>query len=200
MGLFDSLQFEYTLPLPTDLQELSPADFQNQEYQTKDFYKALELYKVDINGQLFLQVNKYDVTPGDPSGASICDRLPQSNLVSSDWEISNKTDTINCYNWIQRDNLKNDYWIEYEVIFVSGKIESVKLIEFRAEDNRERKKHWENFADKLAAEVKFLNKWYVKYTYGFYSKIMKFIFKYLTKFLNYIHSNLWSIERFFIPL
>lgn len=58
MGMFDSVQCNYPLPLPLEVVDIYP-DIYNQEFQTKDLENLLDNYILNEDGELLWIKKEY---------------------------------------------------------------------------------------------------------------------------------------------
>ena len=197
MGMFDYITFEYPLPLPSeDLGELNNIDIQKSVYQTKDLGQFLDTFTVDGDGLLFyLDVQGY-FEEGDKNAKSVMDGIGHFVKTGESWERDDRTCTIQFYGSFER--LKNDYWLEYQAVFVHGKIEKISVIKFTIEDNTERRIRDEKWKREYIELHDFLNKWYIKCWYGPWRWIIKRLFKIYRKIKSVIPSE-WTVEKFLTP-
>jgi hypothetical protein len=204
MGMFDTIISQYPLPLPDDLKELTPEMIQNASYQTKDLDCALSLFKIDKDGCLWREDVEGYYENGDPNAKSIMDRIGRFVQTSRAWIKDTRTCTIEFYeafNHCEVDlfkNFKNDYWLEYQVTFIEGKLDKISIFKFTAEDNAERrlrdaqhKKEWEDLNT-------FLNKWYIKSWYSPWRWFVRNIFRIYRRIKYYMPAD-WKVERFLAP-
>ena len=64
MGMYDSIDCQYPLPMPDD-----PKGYTGSfGFQTQDFECALDIYIIDKDGQLFLEQRETEWVEGDPNG------------------------------------------------------------------------------------------------------------------------------------
>ena len=57
MGMFDSIQCNYPLPLPLEVIDIMP-DLYDQEFQTKDLENLLDHYDLNHDGVLYWHKKK----------------------------------------------------------------------------------------------------------------------------------------------
>lgn len=198
MGMFDTIQFQYKLPLPESLGELTVSEIQSGSFQTKSLYSALSFYKVDESGQLFRERFEGNWEPGDPKSKSVMSRIGCFKHTKEWFEPENYTGTINFYELYQLDKNKSDYWYEADATFINGKVSGIKLKEYKIEDNAARKLRNAEFAAEMKADYEWRSKWYIKYTYVPYSKFIRWVFRCYNKLLMKLPSQ-WQIERFLTP-
>lgn len=168
----------------------------SEDFQTKDLGQTMSVFEIREDGTLWKENVEYDWKPGDPNAKDWLDKLPTAERISSEWAQQKITDTINlCDYIISKDDLW-DYWIDYEVVFVDGIVKSAKIIEFRAEDNLERKIHDEKFQEEMRRQHKFQQTRQYKYLVKPYRATINYLFRKISKILNYLSSNIWRVERF----
>jgi hypothetical protein len=59
MGMFDSIECNYPLPLPLEVVDVMPDPY-DQEFQTKDLENLLDLYYLNEDGVLYWRKRKYE--------------------------------------------------------------------------------------------------------------------------------------------
>ena len=59
MGMFDSVQCNYPLPIPLDVVDIYP-DIYDQEFQTKDLENLLDHYILNEDGELLWIKKEYE--------------------------------------------------------------------------------------------------------------------------------------------
>lgn len=198
MGLYDTIQFHKPLPLPLDLGELTAEELQSSSFQTKSLECAMFFYKVDESGQLFREMFEGHWTEGNKASKSIFDKIGHFERTKEWFEPENYTGTINFYESILCDKNKNDYWIEYDTVFIKGKLSDIKLTKFEATNNTDRKQRSAEFAARMKADYEWRNRWYIKYTYVPYSKMIRWIFRNYNKLMMKLPSQ-WQVERILAP-
>ena len=110
-------------------------------------------------------------------------------------EKLNSTTTIVFYDYQQSDKTDYDYAIDYEAVFVEGKLSSIKLIKFETHENAARKKKDIEFEEQLKKHREFIKTWKYKYFVKPYNNIISYSFRKLTK-VSYNLSYFFSkIER-----
>ena len=194
MGMFDYINCKCPLPLPSDLGEAKNVNFNELTYQTKDFYNALDQYEIREDGTLWVKNIEREWIQGNPNGKTFSERIGHVKNIKETWEQRNYTGEVVFYEGIQyseqaNDDWNNDYWIEFKAIFVEGKILKIELVKFDARDNTERKQAIKELHDKLEKRQELWNKWYMKYGYVVYDRIVAWIFrKYrrIDSFISYI--------------
>lgn len=198
MGLYDTIQFSYKLPLPQDLGELTAEELQSSTFQTKNLESAMLFYKVDESGQLFRERFEGEWQEGDPKAKSVMSRIGFFTRTKEWFEPENYTGIVNFYELFQSDKNKNDYWYEANAIFVNGKVTDIKLEKYEVQDNSDRKAREIERKRKMKEEQEFLDRWYIKYTYVPYCRMIRWIF---TKY-NWLKQKLppsYKVGRFLMP-
>lgn len=135
MGLYDTIYCKASLPLPED-----PKDYKGSpSFQTKDLDNRLQEYYIDENNTLFIYKSTYE-----ENGYT-----KEAKLVPVD-----VTHTINMYDYIADNNSDYDYFIEYNVVIIKGKIDSATLVNFKPENNLKRKTDEKIFWDNIKLKKK----------------------------------------------
>ena len=189
--MYDSIICEYPLPMPDDPKGYTGSD----DFQTKDFDQSLTTYTIDENGQLFIHRFEGEWEPGNKDSDSFIGKLGYFKTTKTWQEQLNTTTTIVFYDYIHSENTDYDYLIEYEAVFVVGKMTSVKLTEFTATHNAERKKKDEEYEIRLQEHRKFAKTRRYKYFVRPYNQIISFIFRQLGKISYKLPYLLNRIER-----
>lgn len=172
MGMYDTIVCKYPLPIPDDPKGYTGSD----DFQTKDLDLSLSTYTIDENGQLFVHRFEGEWEPGNKDADSFIGKLGYFKTTKKWLEQLNTTITVVFYDYQQSNNTDYDYFIEYEAVFVNGKITSVKLIEFTATHNAERKIKDAEFNERLKKHHEFIKTWRYKYFVKPYNKTISFIF------------------------
>lgn len=175
--MYDTIICKYPLPMPDEPKGYSGS----HDFQTKDLDLALALYIIDENGQLSIERREGEWVEGNKNSTSLLEKLGYFKTTKKWLEQLNSTITIVFYDYQQSDNTDHDYFIEYEAVFVGGKITSVKLIKFEATDNAERKKKDIEFNEQMKKHHEFIKTWKYKYFVKPYNKTISFIFRKMSK-------------------
>ena len=191
MGMFDTITCKYVLPMPED-----PKGYDGfKTFQTKNFECGLQEYIIQEDGSLWVEERKTEFVPGNPKAKSILDRIGHIKTLESWLEPLKITQTIRMGNYEHVKDGDYDYDIEYEVTFVDGTISNVKLVQFDAIDNKERKRQDQEHFKQVRKRIEFENKFYYKYFLKYYNKSLSFVCYYIYKVANAIATNIWTIER-----
>ena len=176
MGMFDYLSVADKLPTNAEI-DASGIDLYKEPFQTKDLDNVMATYYIQ-GGRLF--VEKYKVTewvedPEGFAGGYIDRKEPYQE------EVFDHHGKINFYHFIDKDGY--DHWVEYDAYFNRGKLEEIKLVEYKKTENASKKERMKELFDRMEVQR---NKWYNKYIFHTkcWGKIRKFIAKVL-----------YSIER-----
>jgi len=177
MGMFDSVRCEYPLVLKESCPELDKYSLNELVYQTKDLENALDQYIIHADGTLHVNRNDREWVEGNPEGETLFDRMGYSKVTKSWTEEVPRTITITFYELIQEDENKNDYWLQFEAVFVKGVLNTLVNTIIRVTDNTERKAR--EVAREVEAEqsAKLRQRWYMKYIYLPYARIVRFCFR-----------------------
>ena len=189
--MYDSIICKYPLPMPDD-----PKGYTGSEdFQTKDLDLALSSYDIDENGQLFIHRYEGEWEQGNENSNSPIGKLGYYKITKKWLEQLNSTITIIFYDYQHSQNTDYDYFIEYEAVFVNGKITSVKLITFEAKNNAERKRKDIEFNEKLKKHHEFIKTWKYKYFVKPYNNIISYSFRKLNKVSYNLSYFISKIER-----
>lgn len=200
--MFNNIRCEYPLPMPDDLMELANIKFNETIYQTKDLECLLDDYTIRKDGTLWITRCEYEHTPGNPEAKSFMDRFGNSKLIKQWEEQVIYTGEISFYDNFQDSGeldggvWKNDYWVEYTALFINGVISNIRLTKFEAIDNTERKANALEFLENMKTREELWNRWYIKYIYTYYDKLLSFIFKLYRKLSQKLPPS-YKVESFF---
>ena len=137
MGMFDTIAWGEKLPFSQEMEELG-LNKNDWDFQTKDLDCVMATYFVQ-EGKLFLQRHRIqEWIEGDPKAKDLMDRMGYLKQEEPYLEPIQITTTLKMCDLRYNVLDKWDCWIEYEAVFVAGKLESVKLLEFEKKDNAER--------------------------------------------------------------
>lgn len=191
MGMFDTIVCKYSLPMPDDLKGYTGSP----TFQTKDFGTALDHYTIQEDGSLWVEERKTEYVPGNPNAKSFLDRMGHMKTLESWLEPHKITQTVQMYDYQQNKDGDYDYSIEYQVTFVDGIVTNIKLVDFEAIDNKERKRLDKEHFEQMRMRMQFEQKFYYKYFLKYYNKSLSFVCYYIYKVTNVISNNIWTIER-----
>lgn len=182
--MFDTISCKYPLPRPLDTMELENLDFNKLSFQTKDLGEGMNSYEIKEDGSLWIEKHDYTFVKGDKNAKSVFGRMGHKEVTKS-WteQVFDFTGTIEMYDFISyldensKESNKNNYYVEYVVVFVNGKILEVRLGSFEVTDNSKQKT--------LALEIKIedqkrkilWSKWYIKYGYRYYDSFIAWAFR-----------------------
>lgn len=186
MGMFDTIAWSDPLPTSPEMDEIG-LNKRDWEFQTKDLECVLDLYFVQ-GGKLY--INKHRRTeyiPGDPKAKNLLDRIGHTEQYEPYQEFVPKTTTIRMCDYRLSVADAWDCWIDYEVVFKEGIVDSVKLLEFRKESDTERKERDRKWREECAyQQSRWINRYFF-YTLP-YIKTAAFIRRRLYKLSELIHT------------
>lgn len=169
MGMFDSIECNYPLPLPLEVVDILP-DIYNQEFQTKDLENLLDLYYLNEDGNLFWRKRKYEWKDDDSSFLKGYMDVVSEETVRQDFHgILN----FYCYETVYSSEDRNsgiDVSIDYLAKFTNGKIENIEVLSYEVRDATDR---IINLKNTLRKHDERRSRWYNKYI--FYTKFWKFV-------------------------
>jgi hypothetical protein len=169
MGMFDSIQCNYPLPLPLEVIDVMPDPY-DQEFQTKDLENLLDLYYLNEDGVLSWHKKKYTWKDDDSAFLKGYMDVVEEEIVPIDFHgVLN----FYCYETVEEDienNKAKDVTIDYLAKFTNGKLENIEILSYEIIDATVRiidlkktmKKHEER-----------RKRWYNKYI--FHTKYWRFI-------------------------
>jgi hypothetical protein len=150
MGMFDDIRCEYPLPLPEDRGELAGKDWSKQGFQTKDLGQGMGGYCIRADGTLWLVSGRWLVD--DPEEETF-----QKEFLG----------TVEFYGSARGQ--KNDYRFEWAATFINGKLNDLRLREWRLDDNTERLRQEAEYAAKHARTDQFSKTWIGRFVYPPYA-------------------------------
>ena len=195
MGMFDSIECNYPLPLPLEVIDILP-DIYNQEFQTKDLENLLDLYYLNEDGILYWRKRKYEWKDDDNAFLKGYMDVVEEEVVPTDFHgVLN----FYCYETVEEDienNKAKDVTIDYLAKFTNGKLENIEVLSYEIRDATVRIIDLKNTMKKHEERRK---RWYNKYV--FYTKGWRFIknkiilnpIDLLRKFLDKLY---WLIVRY----
>ena len=194
MGMFDTVICKYPLPMPSDPKGYSGSE----DFQTKHLDCGLDTYEIAANGQLSVHKREGKYIEGDKEAKGLFEKIGRYEITKTWVEPVYDTLTMEMYDYEQSDKSEYDYFIQYEVVFIDGIVDEIKLIGFEATDNAERKKKDEEFDKKLKEWYEFTKTRKYKYFVNPYNKSIKFIFRKISKILSFLSSKVWTLESKFL--
>ena len=189
--MYNSVDCHCPLPMPEDPKGYTGS----HSFQTKDFECALDVYIIDKDGQLLIERRDTEWIEGDPNGEGFLSKIGHLKTIKTWLEPLTNTCTIQFYDFIDSNKTDYDYFITYEAVFINGKISSVKIINFEANENAKRKIRDAEFAKKNKENYQFRQTWKYKYFVKPYNRVISFIFFKTIKVLSFLSTTLYKIER-----
>lgn len=195
MGMFDSIECNYPLPLPLEIVDILP-DIYNNEFQTKDLENLLDLYYLNEDGTLYWRKRKYEWKDDDSAFLKgYMDVVDEETVQQHFHGILN----FYCYETVYSSEDRNsgiDISIDYLAKFTNGKVENIEILSYEVRDATDRIIDLKN---SLRKHDERRNRWYNKYI--FYTKSWRFIknkiilnpIDFLRKFLDKIY---WFLVRY----
>ena len=192
--MFDTVICKYPLPMPSDPKGYSGSE----DFQTKHLDCGLDTYEIAANGQLSVHKREGKYIEGDKEAKGLFEKIGRYEITKTWVEPVYDTLTMEMYDYEQSDKSEYDYFIQYEVVFIDGIVDEIKLIVFEATDNAERKKKDKEFDKKLKEWYEFTKTRKYKYFVNPYNKSIKFIFRKISKILSFLSSKVWTLESKFL--
>jgi hypothetical protein len=192
MGLYDTVECKYPLPMPD-----KPQGYLKSKYfQTKDLDCYLGHYEIQEDGSLWIEKRETEFIEGDEKSKNLLDKIGKI-VTKKVWiEPDYFHGTIEMYDYIDYDNSKDfDYFISYEIQFDKGTVKNVRLLKFEATPNQKRKEKDKDFNEKMRKSYEFRQTKKYKYIYAPYNKAVRYIFKNLYNATNKIPSLILNIEN-----
>jgi hypothetical protein len=146
MGMFDNIICKKKLPLNDELKKLD-IKWNEAQFQTKDLDNCLVDYIITKNGQLLVDVKKYEYTYYTKEELKSKDRKPWSFVKDSKLveHYTKKVDfhgMLSFYNVFEFSN-EEDIWVEFNAYFVYGKLDKIELAKTeKQESQKSRMKEW----------------------------------------------------------
>lgn len=169
MGMFDSIECNYPLPLPLEVINVLPDPY-NQEFQTKDLENLLDLYYLNEDGVLYWRKRKYEWRDDDDAFLKGYMDVVEEEIVPTDFHgVLN----FYCYETVHEDESSDkakDITIDYLAKFTNGKLENIEVLSYEIRDATVRIIDLKNTMKKHEKRRK---RWYNKYI--FYTKGWRFI-------------------------
>ena len=192
--MFDTVICKYPLPMPSDPKGYSGSE----DFQTKHLDCGLDTYEIAANGQLSVHKREGKLIEPNKEAKGLFDKIGRYEITKTWVEPVYDTLTMEMYDYEQSDKSEYDYFIQYEVVFIDGIVDEIKLIVFEATDNAERKKKDKEFDKKLKEWYEFTKTRKYKYFVNPYNKSIKFIFRKISKILSFLSSKVWTLESKFL--
>jgi len=190
MGMYDDIVCKYPLPFPEDTKGYIPNGF-----QTKDLDNALDHYEIREDGTLWLHECEREYTEGDPNGKTFFEKFGMVKVTKDWWTHVKKTTTIRMYDYQNNDGGVYDYWVEFEIVFIDGVIDKIKLIKFEINDNTKRKELHKQHIEELKKQKVIESAMFYKLIIKPYNKIIRFICRLIYKFGSFLIAKVWKLER-----
>lgn len=169
MGMFDSIECNYPLPLPLEVIDIMPDPY-DQEFQTKDLENLLDLYYLNEDGLLLWRKRKYEWKDDDNAFLKGYMDVIEEEVVPTDFH-----GVINfyCYETVHEDESSDkakDISIDYLAKFTNGKLENIEVLSYEIRDATVR---IINLKNTMKKHEECRNRWYNKYI--FYTKYWRFV-------------------------
>jgi hypothetical protein len=190
MGMYDDIICKFPLPLPQDTKGFQPRGF-----QTKDLDNALDCYEIREDGTLWLRECEREYTEGDPNGKTFFEKFGMVKETKVWWTHVKTTNTIRMYDYNNYSDGPYDYWVEFEIVFIDGVIDKIKLIKFDAMDNTERKELHKHHIEELKKNKEFESTNLYKLIIKPYNKVIRFICRFIYSFGSFLIASVWKLER-----
>jgi hypothetical protein len=190
MGMYDDIVCKYPLPLPEDTK-----GYIAESFQTKDLDCGLDSYEIREDGTLWLREYFREYTEGNPNGKTFFEKFGMVKETKVWWTHVKTTTTIRMYDYQNNDDGVYDYWVEFEVVFIDGVIDKIKLIKFDATDNSKRKEDFKRHIEELKKNKQFESTMLYKLIIKPYNKIIRFICRLIYKFGSFLIAKVYKLER-----
>jgi hypothetical protein len=197
MGMFDNIFCERKLPLTKEIKKAFPnKDWTKADFQTKDLDNTMTSYYIKKNGYLYtekvegeyVRTMTEEEEKKERKQSRFCwpYKFVESSRASVKEEI---TTTINFYEYSD-DEAGNTWDIEFDAVFVKGKLKSLELVKGEiistAEENKARDVKWQEHWTAIeyhpwTKTKKFLNKITFNRWTRFWSKVSKLLYAFQQK-------------------
>jgi len=169
MGMFDSIECNYPLPLPLEVVDILP-DIYDQEFQTKDLENLLDLYYLNEDGRLYWRKRKYEWKDDDSAFLKGYMDVVDEEVIAQDFHgVLN----FYCYETVYASENRTagiDVTIDYLAKFTNGKVENIEVLSYEITDATDRLIRLKQTFDGFEEQRK---RWYNKYI--FYTKFWRFV-------------------------
>ena len=193
MGMFDTVLCERKLPLTKEIKKAFPnRDWSKADFQTKDLDNTMTSYYIKKNGYLYTEKveGEYVRTMSEEEENKIRKQgkfcWPHKFVESSRTSVKEEiTTTINFYEYGD-DEAGNTWDIEFDAVFVKGKLKSLELVKgeivHTAEENKAREIKWQEHWAAIESHPwnktkKVLNKITFNRWTRFWSRVSKLLYK-----------------------
>ena len=188
--MYDNIVCKYPLPLPEDTK-----GYILESFQTKDLDCGLDCYEIRDDGTLWLRECEREHIDGDPNGKTFSEKFGIIKETKVWWTHVKTTTTIRMYDYNNYNDGPYDYWVEFEIVFIDGVIDKIKLIKFEATDNSKRKEDSKRHIEELKKNKQFESTNLYKLVIKPYNKIILFVTRQLSKFATLLLSVCYKIEH-----
>ena len=146
-SLFDTIICERSLPLPDftdeEKKDINSGDsgkinWKASEWQTKDLDNMLDLYTLEEDGQIYHRKTDWVEDKNSPTGYTPSE---------GELEKYERTGEIIFYNFIM--GKAYDHWLEFKATVWKGDVKEIELVEYKKEDNEERKKYVKQMTESM---------------------------------------------------
>lgn len=191
MGMYDSVEVLYKLPLPENPMGYTGSD----NFQTKDLENCLSIYQINENGELFKEERETEWVEGDPNSKTIFGKMGHAKTIKAWWEKVNYHGVLSIYDYRQTSG-DYDYWIEYKLTYSSGRIDSVEISQFECHSNKKRKEQDEEFKIRMQKRNVFINSKMYRYFFKHTNRLVYFTFDKINKLTSRISIALMKMRHF----
>lgn len=159
MGMYDTIVVADSLPWPEEALSLK-LNTLVKDFQSKDLECAMEEYAIQ-GGRLFIKKWKESKwIEGDKNAKNVCDRFGYLERTGEYMEEVPYHGIVEFYDFTSDVDGRWDCWVVFKVIFNRGIVEGFELVEFRKDDNAERKAREKKSLEEYERQQ---NLWYNKY-------------------------------------
>lgn len=159
MGMYDTIVVADSLPWPEEALSLK-LNTLVKDFQSKDLECAMEEYAIQ-GGRLFIKKWKESKwIEGDKNAKNVCDRFGYLERTGEYMEEVPHHGIVEFYDFTSDVDSRWDCWVVFKAIFNRGAVEGFELVEFRKDDNAERKAREKKSLEEYERQQ---NLWYNKY-------------------------------------
>ncbi len=203
MGMFDTVFCK--VPLPTNSEEGDNFDFtqhewENREFQTKDLECVMFEYEIREDGlwRRHVEYDSRELTAEEQEEVSSIPWAVNWHLEekSSEWKKEEEfSGYVSFYDYVRSDEGDEDLWVDFKAHFKDGNlVEPIELVEWKKEDNEDRKKMEEKVKSDMVERAKFLATWRYKLFFRFWNGAVFFVTKHLNTLFSWLSNSMYKIR------
>lgn len=168
----------------------------SESFQTKDLDNSLSTFEIREDGSIWEEKVEREWVEKDPTAKNYWDRGGYSKAISREWKRLSITDTLTLCDYQTTDG-DNDYWIEYKICLKDGLVSHSELLSFSATSNADRKASSEKLEQEMTDWYNYKKTFKYRFFFGPWNSLISFIFRKISKLLNFLLCNCYRVEKFF---